>query len=99
MAVSASEWPQSKIGFARAVTASGSHRCLAGSHASTSPANPARAATGSARICSMRRKIHRQDGQVRADQHTQRRELRLPPDYPAPDRSPAVGHNILVGLG
>jgi len=53
MPVSASERPQSKIGFARAVTASGSHRCLAGSHASTSPANPARAAAGSARICSM----------------------------------------------
>src|SRR5258708_36779043 len=46
-----------------------------------------------------RRKIHRQDRQVRADQLTQRRELRIPPGYPSPDRSPAVGHNLLLGPG
>jgi hypothetical protein len=33
---------------ARAVTTSGFHRCPVGSHASTSPANPAFLATGSA---------------------------------------------------
>jgi hypothetical protein len=113
-----------RLASARAVTARGSHRCLAGSHASTSPANPARAATGSATICSMhhagpvttgarhhrvvitrdrgllpRRKIHRQDRPARADQLTPRRELRIPPGYPSPDCSPAVGHNILLGPG